>query len=56
VSRHRRGCRRAGCGGAGGEGVGLLRTGSNEDCGEGLEVFDELVELARFEDVVGRGG
>src|SRR5437867_11457110 len=36
--------------------VGLLRIGGDEDCGEGLEVFDELVELVRLEDVVGRGG
>lgn len=35
---------------------GLLRTGSDEDCGEGLEVFDELVELVRLENVVGRSG
>lgn len=35
---------------------GLLRTGSDEDRGEGLEVFDELVELGRLENVVGRSG
>jgi hypothetical protein len=44
---------RFGC--AGRAEVGLLRTGGDEDCGEGLEVFDELVELVRVEGVVGRG-
>ena len=35
--------------------VGLLRTGRDEDCGKGLEVLDELVELGRLQDAVGRG-
>ena len=37
-------------------GAGLLRTGSDEDLGERLEVFDELVELVGLENVVGRSG
>ena len=33
-----------------------MRTGSDEDCGKRLEVLDELVELVRHENVVGRSG